>query len=118
MIRHQQNRSAGTSMPKPKDAFAKFRHCGCLSCEIITLVLDRQPETRSANWNTHEVLHALSEASAFFCNEILAHGSNTVCPAEGLHALVLKRIGKPQHGPASVASAPTQSSAPDSATVH
>ena len=105
-------------MPKPKDAFAKFRHCGCLSCEIITLVLDRQPETRSANWNTHEVLHALSEASAFFCNEILAHGSNTVCPAEGLHALVLKRIGKPQHGPASVASAPTQSSAPDSATVH
>ena len=91
-------------MPK-KDAFAKFRHCGCLSCEIITLVLDRQPETRSANWNTHEVLHALSEASAFFCNEILAHGSNTVCPAEDLHALVLKKIGMPQHGPASVASA-------------
>src|SRR3954447_13442598 len=65
-IRRQQNRPAGMSMPK-KDAFA-FRYCGCLSCEIITLVLDRQPETRSANWNTHEVLHALSEASAFFCN--------------------------------------------------
>jgi hypothetical protein len=105
------------SMPK-KDAFAKFRYCGCLSCEIITLVLDRQPETRSANWNTHEVLHALSEASAFFCNEILAHGSNMVRPAEDLHALVLKKIGMPQHRPAPIASAPAQSSAPDGATLH
>src|SRR3954471_9023342 len=88
------------SMPKPKDALAKFRHCGCLSCEIITLVLDQRPETRSASWNTHEVLHALSEASAFFCNEILADGSNTVCPAEDLHALVMKKIGMSHELPA------------------
>jgi hypothetical protein len=118
MIRHQQNRSAGTSMSKPKDAFAKFRHCGCLSCEIITLVLDRQPETCRASWNTHEMLHTLSEASAFFCKEILAHGGDTVHPAEDLHALVMKKIGVPQHGPASVASAPAQSPAPDGATIH
>jgi hypothetical protein len=104
-------------MPKPNGAFTKFRHCGCLSCEIITLVLDRQPETRGVSWNT-EVLHALSEASAFFCNEILAHGGDTVCPAEDLHALVMKKIGVPQHGPASVASAPAQSPAPDGATIH
>src|SRR3954451_25240643 len=103
------------SMPK-KDAFAKFRYCGCLSCEIITLVLDLQPETRSANWNTREVLHALSEASAFVCNEILAHGSNMVRPSEDLHALVLKKIGMPQHRPAPIASVPAQSSAPDGAT--
>ena len=105
-------------MPKPKDAFAKFRYCGCLSCKIITLVLDRQPEMRSTSWRTHEVLHALSEVSAFFCNEILAHGGDTVCPAEDLHALVLKKIGVPQHGPASVASAPAQSPAPDGAILH
>src|SRR4051812_33229375 len=104
-------------MPK-KDAFAKFRHCGCLSCEIITLVLDRQSETRSASWNTHEVLHALSDASAFFCNEILAHSGDTAHPVEDLHALVLKKIGVPQHGPAPIASAPAQSSAPDGATLH
>jgi len=106
------------SMPKPKDALAKFRHCGCLRCEIITLVLDRQPEARSASWNTHEVLHALSEASAFFCNEILAHSSNTVCPAEDLHTLVMKKIGMPQHGSAPTASASAQSPAPDSSTIH
>lgn len=118
MIRSQQNRSAAALMPKPKDAFAKFRHCGCLSCEIITLVLDRQPETRSANWNTHEVLHALSEASAFFCNKILAHGGAPERPAEDLHALVLKRIGMPQHEPVPTASAPAQSPVPDGATIH
>src|SRR3954469_20375624 len=106
------------SMPKPKDALAKFRHCGCLSCEIITLVLDRRPETRGASWNTHEVLHALSEASAFFCNEILAHGGDTVCPAEDLHALVLTKIGMQQHGPAPTVSAPVQSPALDGATIH
>jgi hypothetical protein len=105
-------------MPKPNGTFAKFRHCGCLSCEIITLVLDRQAETRRASWNAHEVLHALSEASAFFCNEILAHVGDTVRPAEDLHALVMKKIGVLQHGPAPTASAPAQSPAPDGATIH
>jgi hypothetical protein len=104
-------------MPK-KDAFAKFRRCGCLSCEIITLVLDRQAETHSANWRTHEVLHALSEASAFFCNEILAHAGAPERPAEDLHALVLTKIGMPQHGPTPAAPAPARSPAPDGATIH
>jgi hypothetical protein len=104
-------------MPKPTDAFAKFRHCGCLSCEIITLVLDRQAETRRASWNTHELLHALSEASAFFCNGILAHSVDAVHPAEDLHARVMEKIGMP-HGPAPTASAPDQSPIPDRATIH
>jgi hypothetical protein len=104
-------------MPKPNGAFTKFRHCGCLSCEIITLVLDRQPETRGVSWNT-EVPHALSEPSAFFCNEILVHGGAAVCPAEDLHAFVIRKIGMPQHGSAPTASAPTQSPAPDGVTIH
>ena len=104
-------------MQKPKDAFAKFHHCRCLSCEIITLVLDRQAETRRASWNTHEVLHALSEASAFFCHAILAHSGDAAHLAEDLHARVMEKIGMP-HGPAPAASAPDQSPIPDRATIH
>src|SRR3954470_10840174 len=71
MIRRQRI----ASMPKPTDPFAKFRLCGCLTCQLILTVLDRQYEAHRTGWKTDEVLHALAELSAFFCNEIYAqHG--------------------------------------------
>ena len=69
MIRARRN----LPMPKRSNAFAKFRHCGCLSCQIITLVLDQQAESHGTKWRPSEVMHALSEASALFCNELIAH---------------------------------------------
>lgn len=114
MIRARRN----LSMPKRSNAFAKFRHCGCLSCQIITLVLDQQAESHGTKWRPSEVMHALSEASALFCNELIAHFGDAAFaesggPAEHLHALVLGKIGTLQHGPAS-----TESRVQERATVH
>src|SRR5689334_363333 len=85
------------------DPFARLRNCSCLSCELIVTVLDRQREAHSTGWQVPEVLNALAEASAFFCNEIYAQARPIALNAfpngpEGrLHDLVLDKIGVRQH---------------------
>jgi hypothetical protein len=70
------------------DPFLKLRNCGCLSCQVILLILDQQRESRQTSWSAPEVLNALAEASAFFLNELYAHhGPAAVGVEEHLHAL-------------------------------
>jgi hypothetical protein len=73
-----------------------------LSCKLIVTVLDRQAERYQRTWNTREVMNALSETTAFFCNELYAHhGPAAVGPSGGpeeqIHALVVEKLGLPQH---------------------
>jgi hypothetical protein len=103
---------------RKSDPLAACLSCGCVSCCLIGTVLDQQAELHGSGWSTSEVLGALAEASAFFCREMTdlheeAAGTSAGGPAEQLHALVLGKIGVLQHG-----SAPTESWAPEGATIH
>ncbi len=103
---------------RKSDPLAACLSCGCLSCCLIGTVLDQQAELHGSGWSASEVLGALAEASAFFCRDMTdlheaAAGTSAGGPAEQLHALVLGKIGVLQHAPA-----PTESWAPESATIH
>ena len=98
------------------DPFLKLRNCGCLSCELIVTILDRQRQERRTNWDPATVFNALAEAGAFFCNELYAHyGPEALGVEERLHAMVCEKIGVLQHQDAPPAPAETR---PESATVH
>jgi hypothetical protein len=79
---------------------------------IIRTILTIQKAQHDGKWNTHETLHGLAAAAAYFCLEIHCQlGAESCDPAGDLAALIRAKMGEPQ--PASA-----QSQAPAGTTIH